>query len=186
MRIRKRLNRDLLTYFFVVAIAVGGAALWRNNHRHKVEEQKADRVRSLAERERIKSAIQALKRTWKADDAWEREFSLPGVTPPAYSLDVQRALVRTHPILIFGTVDDVLSGKDHNEDLVLIENEINSNKVNLRFSLSSSPELAQFIASQSRSDELAQLDTFICVANIQSVEKVEGSPSQEGEVISDD
>jgi hypothetical protein len=62
-----------------------------------------------------------------------------------------------------------------------VENEIYSNKVNLRFSLSSSPELARFIVSQSQSDELAQLDTFICVANIQSVEKVEGAPSQEGD-----
>jgi hypothetical protein len=84
MGVGKRLKSDILTYLFVFAIAVGGVTLWLNKHRQKVEEQKAARVRSLAERERVKSAIRSLKRTWQADNDWEREFTLPAATAPAY------------------------------------------------------------------------------------------------------
>lgn len=61
---------------------------------------------------------------------------------------------------------------------MLIQSHSSPNLVDLRFSLETAPKVANSILSATRNDPMSDVETFIAVATVQRVEKIEQPPDK--------
>lgn len=81
-----------------------------------------------------------------------------------------------HPLIVIGEVQDVKTSQDQSAPVVVIKSHSSENLVDLRFLLLTTPEVANSILAATRNDPLGQWETFISVATVQRVEKIEQPP----------
>lgn len=175
---RRLLRADVIITVLFIATVSWGIAIWFKNHQQGVRQKEASNAETAAETKRAKLALARFRSTWNADESWEHQVFPSNNDAPAYSLDVEHALVNGHPIIIIGEIQDVRTGQDQNSPLVLIQSHASKNLVDLRFSLATTPQLANTILSITHRDPMAEVETFIFVATIQRVEKIEQPPDK--------
>lgn len=167
----------LITILFLGVISWGGFA-WLKKHRQEASQEEATKEQTAEKTGLAKAALARLRSTWDADDSWKHQVYPSSGDPPSYSLDVEHALATGRPIIVVGEILDVQSSKDQSAPLVLIQSDSGSTPVDLRFSLAATPQLADAILSATRNNAMADIETFIVVASVQNVEKVERPPDK--------
>lgn len=173
----KRLRGVLIFVLFILAIS-WGVSVWFNKNQQEAKEEAASKIKTTARLERAKTELARLRTAWNADDSWVHQVYPANGDAPSYSLEVEHALVSGHPIIVVGEVQDVRTVADQSGPLVLIQS--HRNPVDLRFSLATTPDVANSILSETHGDAMAEFKTFISVATIQSVEKIEPPPDKGG------
>lgn len=180
MGIRSYLRVDAFIFDAFLGIVAWGGTVWLKKHRLEVKQDKQYRAETRAETAGAKAALARLKSTWNADNRWEDVYSAPGSLAPAYSLEVQHALMRGRPIIVFGQIQDIQASADPGSSVVTIESQGLGNNLNLRLSLVSATDAANKILHETRADTWPEFTTYIFVATITKVEKVEMPPDKEG------
>jgi hypothetical protein len=164
---------ETIIIVLVIANVAWGTGAWYKKHRAEEELEAARQAQTLARTERAKAALVHLENVWNADGSWEDEITSPTGDRPSYSMEVEHALVKGHPVIVIGTIQDVETGGGQGDSVIEIENHFGAHEAKLRFSLTASPEVATSILSATHNDALADVKTFICVASIEHVDKVE-------------
>lgn len=184
MNTRRLVRTDLVIYFLLIAIVSWGGLNRLKKHqreaKHEAAQDAANKAQAIADTEQAKSALARLRSVWNADDSWEHRVYTPTNEAAPYSLDIEHALVNGRPIIIVGEVQDVRSSQNQNVPLVLIQSHPSENSLDLRFSLLTTREVADSILSATGHSPAAEYETFIAVATIQHVEKIEQSPDKDG------
>jgi hypothetical protein len=169
------LTRDTKILLLIVLVVASGIAAWFY-HSQEVKRRAAEV--SEAREESAKSVVNKIRASWNADDDWEETLSSQGA---AYTIEVEKALIKARPDIFFGTVDDVRSSGESDKSIVLIDSEGRSypSKVRLRLSLASASGPTDAFLRKGTQD----FETFVFAATITSVEKVEtpATGSDEGQ-----
>jgi hypothetical protein len=173
------LRKVVIALALVLAVSWGIYA-WFRKHQEEAKRDAAEKAHIALQTEQARAALARLRTTWNADDSWEHQVYPANNDAPSYSLDIERALVNAHPLIVIGEVQDVKTSQDQSAPVVLIQSHSSGNLLDLRFSLLTTPEVATSILAATRNDPLAQVETFISVATVQHVEKIEQPPDNAG------
>jgi hypothetical protein len=173
---QKRLRFDvILAVLLTAAVSVGITSWWFGK---QLAEARLNAAVEAEIGEKSAKAIRAwnrLKQHWNADDDWESQLSK---NAPSSSVDVEHAMVKGRPILILGKINDVVTNQDSDGATVLIENHLTQEKYFLRFSLAASSGVAKSMEASTQKEIVSKLDSFILVANIQSVTRTQDTNDQ--------
>jgi hypothetical protein len=172
--------RKIVIAVVLVLAAAWGIHAWFKKHQQEAQRDAAYKAHIALETEQAKSALARLRASWNADTSWEHQVYPPNNDAPSYSLDIEHALVNGHPIIVIGEIQDVKTIQGQSAPVVLIQSHSSANLVDLRFSLVTTPEIATSILAATRNDPLAQGETFISVATVERVEKIEQPPDSAG------
>lgn len=178
MGTRKLLRGDVIVSLLFIASSCWGISTWFKKHQQETKRESESKAQIAADTERAKSALTRMRATWNADDSWEHQVYPTDNSAPAYSLDVEHALVKGHPIIVIGEIQDVRTSQGQATRLVLVQSHSSPNLVDLRFSLETPPEVANSILSATRNAPLPGVETFIAVVTIERVEKIEQPPDK--------
>jgi len=153
--------------FLLLGAAAAGIALWFH-HAHEVKLREAEAA--TAKEEYAKSVVARVMNTWHADDHWEDSLSSTGDSSRAlYTIELEKALIHDHPLIVFGDVEDVSKSGQSENSIVSIWTETRANlSPALRLSLLSPPDAANAILGQK--DRASEM--FVFAVKIDSVEKV--------------
>jgi hypothetical protein len=180
MNPRKWLRADVVILALFILTASWGASVWFKKHQQQTKQEEAIKAETTADTERAKSALAELRAAWNADDSWEHQVYPPSNEAPIYTLEVEHALVNGRNIIVIGEIQDVRTATDQSGPVVLIQSHSSPNSVDLRFSLVTTHDVANSILSESRTHPPDEFETFISVAAIQHVEKIEQPADKEG------
>jgi hypothetical protein len=180
MGTRKWFRVDVVIFVLFIGTVLWGGSVWFNKHQQEAKQEAANKARTIADTEQAKSALTRLRSAWNADESWEHQVYPPSNEAPAFSLEVEHALVNGRPVIVIGEIQDVRTATDQSGPLVLIQSHSSPNLVDLRFSLVTTPDVANSILSETRNDPMAEVETYICVATVQHVEKIQQPPDQAG------
>jgi hypothetical protein len=164
---RKEKIGKTLGRFILLGSAAPAIAFWfYHAHEVKLREAKAE----TAKEEYAKSVVAGVINTWHADDHCEDSLSSPGYSSRAlYTVELEKALIRDRPLVVFGSVDDVSKSGQSEDSIVSIWTETRANlSPALRLSLLCSPEIANAILGQK--DRASEM--FVFAVKINSVEKI--------------
>jgi len=167
---------DALIAVLFIATVCWGLATWYKKHQGIVATEEAKKARTAAKTEQAKAALARLRAKWNADVFWEKLVYPPDNGAPSYSLDIERALENGRPIIVIGEIQDVQSDQGQSAPVVLIRSHTSRNLVDLRFSLVTTPDVANSILAATRNNPLARVETFISVATIQRTERIARPP----------
>jgi hypothetical protein len=148
-------------------------------HEKEVAQQEASKARAAANMAGFLSAIERLKNSWHATDAWESGLPDEDAATTLYTVNFEHALVTGHPLILYGNVIDIHSIDGRNESTVLVKVSGRKRTVNLQLSLNASPQQAEAIMHNSSFgrefgiDELSKVCAF--VVSIDGVDRVEAS-----------
>ena len=162
----KRVGRFILV-ILLLGSAAAGIAFWFY-HAHEVKLREAEAA--TAKEEYAKSVVARVMNTWHADDHWEDSLSSTGDSSRAlYTIELEKALIHDHPLIVFGDVEDVSkSGQSENSIISIWTETRTSLSTALRLSLLSPPEITNTILGQK--DRASEM--FVFAVKINSVEKV--------------
>lgn len=178
MKISKWLRIDVVILALIIgAVSWGGAVLFKK-HQQETQQSEAEKAKSRADTERAKSLLAGLRAEWNADDSWENQVYAPNNEAPIYSLQIEQALVNGRKIILIGEIQDLQAATDQSGPTVLIQSHSSPNLPDLRFSLVTTPDVANSILTEARNNPTDEFETFICVATIQHVEKIEQAPDK--------
>jgi hypothetical protein len=151
----------------LLACAAAGIAFWFH-HAHEVKLREIEAA--TAKEEYAKSVVAEMVNTWHADDHWEKSLSSPGDSSQTlYTIDLEKALMRDRPLIVFGRLEDVgKSGQSENSVISIWTETRTSLSTALRLSLLSPPEITNAILGQK--DRASEM--FVFTVKINSVEKV--------------
>jgi hypothetical protein len=151
----------------LLACAAAGIAFWFH-HAHEVKLRETEAA--TAKEEYAKSVVVDMVNTWHADDHWEDSLSSPdGSSRTLYTIELERALILDHPLIVFGRLEDVGKSGQSENSILSIWTETRANlSPALRLSLLSPPEITNAILGQK--DRASEM--FVFAVKISSVEKI--------------
>ena len=170
--------RTKVILLLALMIAAAGTVAWFY-HGHQIEQGQANAA--AAERERARSIVAKVKRSWDADDDWEDIF-FPRQSSPLtpYTINVEQALIKGRPLIFFGTVDDVRTSGEQGASIVLIRCKGRTDKLRmgllrLRLSLLSTPEVTDALLR----NKPRFFESYVFAATVNSVEKIAMPPDKD-------
>src|SRR5690242_3963431 len=109
MAMGKRLRGSVIVWILFIAAASWWGSSWYKKHQQEAKREAASKAQTAADTEKAKSELARLRVKWNADVSWEHRVFPPDSFAPAYSLDIQEALVKSQPIIVIGEIQDVQS-----------------------------------------------------------------------------
>jgi hypothetical protein len=167
----------LCLLLFIVLAAVH----WYQQHVVKARQQESYQARNAANKLQLELAINGLKARWHADDEWENDLSTEGASLAPYAIEYEHAIVKAHPLVFYGTVEDIQTDRDQGGSVVRVKVHGRNRQVQLQLSVSATPDQ---IAALVKKDSFRQCvvpelsKVCIFVAHVDNVERVEGTDKQ--------
>jgi len=158
----------------VLAIVAGIAAWFYHSHEAKRHAAEAVEAAAAAREQQTRSIVARVRNAWNADDNWEDTLSSKGAAYPPYTIELESALMKGRPIIVFGDLEDVRNSGEQDNSIVLLQGNGRTTAIDLRFSLLSAPAITKAILN----DEDRRSDMFVVAATITSVEKVSMPPDK--------
>jgi hypothetical protein len=156
-------------------------AHWYRQHVLNARQQESYKARNAANKLQLESAINGLEARWHADDEWENELSTEGASLAPYTIDYEHAIVKPHPLVFYGSVEDIQTDRDQGNTTLRIKVHGRNRQVQLQLSVSATPDQIAAIVNddsfrQCVVPELSKVCIF--VASVDNVDRVEGTDKQ--------
>ena len=146
----------------VIAVLITAAAVsyfvWK--HEQTVTQEERTRQAEAAEEKRIATLVKEMVSRWDAITDWEGGFDRSDTR--IFTVELEKAMVRSRPILIYASVDDV----KHTDGNYTVQLSGTVGTVDIRYSLRCTEELAQEFLREPR--DFAE---FAVVASIDHIDK---------------
>jgi hypothetical protein len=157
------------------------AVHWYRQHVLKARQQASYQARNTANKLQLELAINGLEARWHADDEWENELSTQGASVAPYTIDYEHAIVKAHPLVFYGSVEDIQTDREPGGSVVRIKVHGRNRQVRLQLSVSATPDQIAAIVNddsfrQCVVPELSKVCIF--VASVDNVDRVEGTDNQ--------
>ena len=162
---------------FVAALLIClGALYWIG----KMRDERARQARRAAEEQKVKESITHFGATYNAVQNWRDGLNSGDLSSPAYSFQLQQALVRdaSRPVLFVGEVHDIASTGNS----MLCEFDVIAGlRWDIRFFLSCDQKQANYLAQQ----PLGGLRQFAVIAELKAASTLERASAEEKDDRSD-
>ena len=147
---------------FAIAVLIAAAAVtyfvWE--HGQKVTQEERTRQAEAAEEKRLATLVKEMVSRWDAITDWEGSFDRSDAN--IFTVELEKAIVRSRPILIYASLDDV----KHTNGAYTIQLSSTVGSVDIRYNLRCTEELAQEFLREPR-----DFPEFAVVASIDHIEK---------------
>lgn len=145
----------------VVLVAVAAITFFVWKHEQKVIQEERTRQAEEAEEKRIVALVKEMASKWDAITDWEGSFDRSD-TKQIFTVELEKAIVRPSPILIYALVDDV----KRTDETYIVQLSSTVGTVDIHYNLRCPNELAQAFLRAPR-----EFQYFAVVASIDHVEK---------------
>lgn len=142
----------------LIAIAAVTYFVWK--HEQKVTQEERTGQAEAAEEKRLATLVKEMVSRWDAITHWEGSFDRSDAN--IFTVELEKAIVTSHPILIYASLDDV----KHTNGTYTIQLSGTVGSVDIRYNLRCTEELAQEFLREPR-----DFTEFAVVASIDHIEK---------------
>ena len=149
-----------------VLIAASAVTYFVWKHEQEVTQEERTQQAEAAEEKRIATLVKEMVSRWNGITDWEGSFDRSDTS--IFTVELEKAIVRSRPILIYASVDDV----KHTNGTYTVQLSGWVGTVGIRYSLRCTEELAQELLREPRNFE-----EFAVVASIDHIDKSRESVS---------
>jgi hypothetical protein len=119
--------------------------------------------------ENARSVAASVMKSWDANDDWEDSLSSSGgARRLPYTSEVEKALVSSKRLVIYGVIDDVTKHEDSETSLISVLAQTRAKGLDLRLSLMSPSDLSKAIEERKG----RAYESYVFAVKINSVERV--------------
>ena len=117
---RNTSRQSALQLLTVLVVAIGIATWFYHSHEAKRHAAEAVEAAAAVREQRARSIVASVRNSWNADDNWEDSFSSKRAAYPPYTIELESALMKGRPIIVFGDLEDVRNSGEQDNAIVFV------------------------------------------------------------------